>query len=668
MGKLYLRLAFQNIRRGKQFYLPYLLTILASCAAFYMVYALNRPEVWPGNIRYQYLSSFMVIGSFVIGLFSLIFLTYTGRFLAKRRQRELGLYNILGMGKGHIALTLGLETLYLGVAGILGGIVAGMAFQGLVTALLCTLMGLPPTFSFSPSPASAVMTVVFFSGILLFNLLLDLARVKLQKPVELLRESSVGEKEPKARWLLALLGVVALGSGYAIALLTRSAIDALVLYFLAVILVIIGTYCLFTAVSIVILKLLKRNKRFYYQTSHFIGLSGMLYRMKRNAVGLANICILCTMVLVMVSGTLMLYLGSEEQIPRRYPGEVTVSVRYDPAAAEPLDTAALDLRFADCARHWGYDGAEKLGEATYASVYCTMEGGGLFREYDSAPQDKPQALLYFMPYETYEQRTGLSIPHDGAAHIYREGGFDGDTLTLDFGAGAVVSYPVGQSLEVVPDVISALMYVGNNDHYIALPEEALAQLSRARLQGQGDALRSTRNAYWDIGGDPAAHETHLRAFHGQDWTGLGQYDRLSFDSRQSFAEDYYALNGGFFFLGVFLGFLFLLATVLIIYYKQLVEGYEDESRYRIMRSVGMDRDTIRRSVNSQLLVVFFAPLAVTAVHLAFNFPLVAQLLTLFGLRNIGLELLCTLGTLALFLLLYAGVYRLTARAYYKIVG
>lgn len=667
MSKLYPRLALQNIRRDRQFYLPYLLTILASCAAFYMVSALDRPEVWPGNIRYQYLSAFMGIGSFVIGLFALIFLTYTGRFLAKRRQRELGLYNILGMGKGHIALTLGLETFYLGTAGILGGILAGMAFQGLATALLCILMGLPPIYSFSPSPAAVLTTTALFAAILFFNLLLDLARVKLQKPVELLRESSVGEKEPKARWLLALLGVAALGSGYAIALLTRSAIDALALYFLAVLLVIVGTYCLFTAVSIVVLKLLKRNKSFYYQTSHFIGLSGMLYRMKRNAVGLANICILCTMVLVMVSGTLMLYLGSEEQIPRRYPGEVTVSARYDPAAEEPLDAAALDLRFADCAQRWGYDGVEKLGEATYASVYFVVEDNGLFREYDT-PQDKPQALLYFMPYETYEQRTGLSIPHDGAAHIYREGGFGGDTLTLDFGAGAVVSYPVGQSLETVPDVISALMYVGSNDHYIALPAEALADLSKARLQGRGTPLQSTRDAYWDLGGDPTAHAIHLRAFRGQDWTGLGQYDSLSFDSRQSFAEDYYALNGGFFFLGVFLGLLFLLDTVLIIYYKQLAEGYEDESRYRVMRSVGMDRDIVRRSVNSQLLVVFFAPLAVTAVHLAFNFSLVSQLLTLFGLRNIGLELLCTLGTLALFLLLYAGAYRLTARAYDKIVG
>lgn len=268
MGKLYPRLAFQNIRRGKQFYLPYLLTILASCAAFYIVLSLNRPDAWPKMTRYGYLSSFMSIGAFVIALFSLIFLTYTGRFLSKRRQRELGLYNILGMGKGHIALTLGFETLYLALTGIGGGILVGAILQGAVTALLCVMMALPPTFFAAPSPSAAATAAVVFAVILLFNLLIDLTRVKLQKPVELLRESSVGEKEPKARWILALLGVGSLCAGYTIAVLTRSALDALVLYFLAVLLVIIGTYCLFTAVSIVVLKLLKKNKRFYYQTNH----------------------------------------------------------------------------------------------------------------------------------------------------------------------------------------------------------------------------------------------------------------------------------------------------------------------------------------------------------------------------------------------------------------
>ncbi len=667
MGELYPRLALQNIRRGRQFYLPYLLTVLATCAAFYLVLALNRQSLWPDKARYAYLSAFMTIGSLVIALFAAVFLTYTGRFLSKRRQRELGLYNILGMGKGHIALILGYEALFLAVAGIGGGLLAGMVLQGVFTALLSALMGMPPIFSPAPSPAGAVATAGLFAAILLGNLVLDLARLKLQKPVELLRESAVGEREPRTRWLLALAGLATLGGGYAIAVTAPSAADALVLYFPAVLLVILGTYCLFTAGSVAVLKLLKKNRRFYYQTTHFIGLSGMLYRMKRNAVGLANICVLCTMVLVMTSGTLTLYLGSEELIPKRYPGEVTVCVVYDPAAERPLDQAELDRRFALCAQRWGYPDARELDQTACAALWLTEVGEGVFQDGDPAP-GLSRFYFYLMPYETYERRTGLPLPHDGAAHIYREGGWPWETLTLDFGGDDLACFPVGQPLEAIPDVISALLYVGSNDCYVALPEEALAQLSQLRAESGRGPLSLTRSAYWDLGGDPGDYATVLRAFYGENWTGLGQYDRLFFQDRESFAQEYYALNSGFFFLGVFLGSLFLLATALILYYKQLVEGYEDQARYHILRAVGMDRATIRRSVNGQLLVVFFAPLLVSGVHLVFHFPLVRRLLTLFGVYDLWLELACALGALGLFLLLYAGMYRLTARAYARIVG
>lgn len=676
MGKLYPRLAFQNIRRGRQFYLPYLLTVLASCAAFYTVLALNRPELWPDQTRYAYLSAFMVIGSVVIGLFALIFLTYTGRFLSKRRQRELGLYNILGMGKGHIALTLGFEALYLALAGIGGGILVGMALQGGVTALLCVLMAMPPMFSFAPSPASAVTTAVVFAAILLFNLLLDLTRVKLQKPVELLRESSVGEKEPKARWLLALFGIITLGSGYTIAVFTRSALDALALYFLAVLLVIVGTYCLFTAVSIVVLKLLKKNKRFYYRTNHFISLSGMLYRMKRNAVGLANICILCTMVLVMVSGTLMLTLGCQQGLDDLFPRQTVMTVRYDPQRFSSVGQDRLKQRFAASLTDQGFD-PQPGPEATSLSVSFRVLEDGSFVDTAAGPESfYATATFTFFDYDSYDQltRPGFS-PRDGLAHIYTTGTLPegAAALVLNLGADArPYTLALGEPLTLAPRSSTALMYLSDLDYTVVLPREALLALMDARDPGEARAWALTWKAYWDIGGEPSTHPDAMdRAMDAlvadHDDPDMA-YTSLSLDSRYGYGQEYYAINSGFFFLGVFLGFLFLLATVLIIYYKQLVEGYEDKARYRIMRSVGMDRETIRRSVNSQLLVVFFAPLLVTAIHLAFNFPLVAHLLTLFGVRNIVLELLCTLGVFGVFILLYAGVYRLTARAYYKIVG
>lgn len=672
MGKLYPRLALQNLCRGRQFTLPYFLTVLATSAAYYMILALNQPASWPDMTRFTYLSVFLTIGAFVIALFAIIFLTYTGRFLAKRRQRELGLYHILGMGKGHIGLILGFETLFLGLGGIVGGIVVGLVLQGGATVLIGKLMGIPPQFSLRPAPSAMTATAVLIGVILLLNLLLDLGRVGLQKPVELLRESSVGEKEPKARWLLALVGVAALGGGYAIALLTHSALEALVLYFLAVLLVIVGTYCLFTAVSIVVLKALKKNKRFYYRTSHFIGVSGMLYRMKRNAVGLANICILCTMVLVMVSGTLSLYLGFQDGLADAFPRDATMTVRYDPLTQTALDQAGLLDKLQAALLAQGFE-PQPGPEAERLSASFRVLGDGSLVDTAAHPQDfYATAYFTFFDYDSYEHLVGRgAVPHDGLAHVFTTGTLPGgDAITLHLGQDAQpYTLTLGETLPSAPKATTALVSVSDFDYTVALPREELLALMAARDAGESRAWLLTWQSFWDLGGDPNAHQSALdAAMDSLVTTDPGQYTSLSLESRTNYGEEYYSLNGSFFFLGLFLGLLFILATVLIIYYKQLVEGYEDRARYRIMRSVGMSGRDIRRSVNSQVRIVFFAPLLVAAIHVAFDFPLVTQLLALFGIYNTLLELMCTLAVFGLFALLYVGVYRLTARAYYRIVG
>ncbi len=316
------RLALVNITRNGQFYRPYLLALCSTAAAFYIVVALASAQDLPVMTRYAYLSMFMTIGTVVVAIFAAIFLTYTNSFLMKRRKRELGLYNILGMGKIHIALMLGMETVYTALIGIGGGLALGLLLQKLVTLLLYKIMGFGAYFGFYVSWTGICYTAVLFGGILLGNLLLNLVRMGRQSPMELLREGAAGEREPKTKGVTALLGVVCLGGGYGIALFARTAGTAFSLYFPAVILVILGTYALFSAVSIVVLKALRRNRKFYYKTSRFIGVSGMLYRMRRNAVGLANICILSTMVLVMMSRTLSLYLNSQKTLEKQFPGNV----------------------------------------------------------------------------------------------------------------------------------------------------------------------------------------------------------------------------------------------------------------------------------------------------------------------------------------------------------
>lgn len=673
MGKLYPRLARQNISRGKQLYLPYLLTLMVTAAAFYVAVALSQPDVWPADsIRYAYLSMFMGIGTFVIAVFAAIFLTYTGRFLAKGRQRELGLYNVLGMGKRHIGLVLGFESVFLGVTGVVGGLLLGAALQGLMGRLVGFLMGLP-AFGGRFSPAAAVSTVLLFALVLGFNLLLDLFRLSKQKPAELLREGNVGEREPKARWLLALAGFGTLGAGYFIALTTKSALDALVVYFLAVLLVVVGTYCLFTAGSVVILKALRKNKSYYYQTPHFIGLSGMIHRMKRNGVGLANICILCTMVLVMISGTLGLYVGVRRSVNEVFPREAAMTVRYDPLVQTPLDKEALKTALTSAMSDKGY-APELGGETEYlASVSFRVLDDGAYVDSAARPEQFVNTALFtFFDYDAYDRAMGHgAVPRDGKAHVYTTGKLpDDQSLTLGVGPDAVPwTVKLGEPLAAAPKVTTALVYVSDFEYTVVLPRETLLELMAARPAGDYSDWQLTWKTFWDLGGDVNAQQDDLQeAMDTLVRVDAGEYLSLGVESRAHYASDYYAMNGGFLFLGVFLGILFLLATLLILYYKQLSEGREDRSRFQIMKQVGLDEDDVRRSVNSQMGAVFFAPLLVAGIHVAFDFPIITRLFTLFGLYDLGLELVCTLAVFALFALLYAGMYRLTTRGYCRMVG
>lgn len=662
-GRFYPRMALVNLARNGQFYIPYLLTVMGTAAAYYITLALAATPDLPQTSRYSYLTMFMSIGTFVIAVFAVIFLTYTNSFLMKRRKRELGLYNVLGMGKRHIAIVLGCETLYTAFAGIIGGAALGMLLQKLAMLLLCRMMRMDIVYGFYVSGSAIAGTAILFGVILLFNLLLNLHRIHVQNPMELLRESSAGEREPKTRWPLAVIGVAALGAGYAIAVTTRSAMMALGMYFIAVLLVIIGTYCLFTSVSIAVLKALRANKKFYYQTDHFIGVSGMLYRMKRNAVGLANICILSTMVLVMVSGTLSLYLGSEAALDEQFAGNLRAEVRYDPAEETPFDSAALSAIVSKQLEQQGVSAAP-VAAYRYLSFNVNEEQGALeVKKYLSGSS----SMVCAMTPSDYAAITGAETPSlaDGQMLLFADGAGQRRNLTFRFAEAADVTltaaepdsrYPAPRMFQ--PSAVDVFYLVVSNGTF----QELYVGQQTALGEAGGELMQW--NGFWNVD-ESAVQPDELEQT--LDFTGTGSWARLDLDTRSSFAQEYYSLNGGFFFLGVFLGAIFLMAAVLIIYYKQISEGYEDRERYLVMQKVGMEPRTVRRSVNTQLLVVFFAPLAVAAIHVAFDFSLMTRLLTLFSLHNGTLTLLCTAGTLAVFGVIYALVYRVTARAYYKLV-
>lgn len=670
------------MKSNRRFYLPYILTVIGTAAAFYIMAAIvsdpGSKELAAGTSNGpMYVSMFMTLGMFVLGLFSCIFLLYTNSFLMKRRQKELGLYSVLGMSKTNIAGIMVFEALYIALIGIGGGLAVGILLTKLVSLALFRLMRLPVPFGFSVQPIAIIIVVLFFAGLILLTLLANLAKVGRSRPVELLRGGNVGEKEPKANWFLTIVGVLFLGAGYAVAMLVDNPGMAVAVYFLAVFAVIIGTYCLFTSVSIAVLKALRRNKRYYYKAKHFISVSGMLYRMKRNAVGLANICILCTMVMVMVSGTLSLYLGSEEQVNVNCPSDVVVETTYYASSTEdhvyneetgeetieyhtPYDAAAMDAWFED------YFAAHKLTPSAAKAVeYYT------FTAVDS---EDHVSLVTAVTAETYAQLTGEAAPElapgEALAHVpsgYKFGDGlnfldkDGNTLSIQFVGEAQLS-----SAQV--ELNTAILSQSEDDDIVLVVPDTAALLEL--VAGQENGSYVWRGQYdFDASDEALAAmvDDYFAASSEGDGVDAGYYDVLRIDLRSETERDVYGLSGGFLFLGVFLGIVFLMATVLIIYYKQVSEGYEDNARFDIMRKVGLSEREARRAIRSQILTVFFMPILVAAIHIAFDFNLVVLLLRLFSLTNVKLTALCTLGTLLVFCAVYAVVYALTARSYYKIV-
>lgn len=679
------KLALQSIRNNGKFYIPYILALLGDVAAIYIMSALvNDPgmvDITPGRPNgYMYVEIFMTIGMFIAFFFSAIFVCYINGFLMKQRKKELGLYNILGMGKQHIAIVLVIETLIIGAAGIGGGIIVGLVFHKLVSLLLTKMIGMPVPFGFYISWEGMAWTAALFAGLLAVTLLANLNSVRVSKPIELLHSGNVGEREPKTRWLLTLLGVVSLGCGYYIALKTETGVEAIGTYFLAVFLVIVGTYCLFTAVSIFVLKALRANKKFYYKTSHFISVSGMLYRMKQNAVGLANICILCTMVMVMLSGTLSLYLGTADMIRDQYPGDINIRVYYNPEPQvddegwtpfNPDAMLALQRGFVEsqgisvtgawATMEFGF-GAGLLADGTYTTDRFSEGTVGSIVSVTCITEDR------------YTAATGESLglrPGEVAAY-----GASGDELTIrwavpgenrELGAS---TYTIVRHLKENPDPSPNLTQMVT---VVAPDEEALKELWRLQAAAYGAACSSmTWEAYLNTDCDEAA----LADLQARYWAavedsgfydGTGSWLRSNWELRADGAAAAYGLAGGFLFLGIFLGFIFLLATVLIIYYKQISEGYEDKERFEIMQKVGLSRGEVKRSIHSQILMVFFLPIVVASIHILFDFNMVEKLLTLFYIRNTSLTALCTLGTVLVFFASYGVVYLLTARTYYKIV-
>lgn len=658
MSKIfYAKLALINIKKNGKTYFPYMVAAISTIMMFYTMHFISINDGLNNMSGGDSLKIILGLGNYVIGLFSIIFLFYTNSFLIKRRKNEIGLYNILGMEKRHIARVMIWETFFVGISTIVIGLLSGILISKLMFLVLLKILTFEVPLGFFISKESIAITVILFGAIFILTLLNNLGQIHLSKPVELLRGGQVGEKEPKTKWIMTIIGVISLSAGYYIALTTESPLAAIYLFFVAVILVIIGTYSLFTAASIALLKILRKNKKFYYKTNNFINVSGMIYRMKQNAVGLSNICILSTCVLVMLSTTVSLYIGMEDVLRNRYPRDIAVRVdNVSDEMEEKLDNIIIK----EAEKH----NISIKDIIKYRSIEVPM-----FQKNNSfslANRDignySDISLLNIMPLESYNSQENKSINlEDNEVLLYAfRGEIKEDTLNIlgnefkvkeqlkDFNSEGILSAIAAKSYYiVVKDVETIEKLLFNVDIY-GEKFENLSYFYAFNTEGDAENQINLINVLSNMISEAS----------------LSGYAEGLEESRGAF----FSLYGGLFFLGLFLGFLFIMATVLIMYYKQVSEGYDDKQRFEIMQKVGLSKEEVKKSIKSQVLMVFFLPLLMAIIHIAFAFKVITKLLAVLNLTNVTLFALCTVGTILVFAVFYGIVYSLTARVYYKLVS
>ena len=685
----YPKLAFDGIRKNKKMYLPYILTSIGMVMMYYIIIFLQFSQSIKDAVQSSTVSQILGLGSWVIAIFSCIFLFYTNSFLIKRRKKEFGLYNILGMDKHNLGIILFWETLIIAVISLVIGLAAGIAFSKLAELVFLNLLKSDTTFDLTVSSQGIGLCAIIFTVINILLFFNSLRQVRSSSAISLVKSEQTGEKPPKGNWIFGILGVLLLGGAYYISLSIKEPLQALTLFFVAVIMVIIGTYLVMISGSVLFCRLLQKNKKYYYKPNHFVSVSSMVYRMKRNGAGLASICILATMVLVMISSTTSLYFGEEDALSIRYPREINIDISTLDTDLEKngqMDNIISDIKNI-CKNH------DVKGTDAYTYLNGMISGmitddGKVETDINRIDNFSNIALgdfssvysFIFIPVDDYNKIMGTSYTlKDDEAIIYN---YRNDSRYKN----NVISFNRGQSFKIVKETdefvidtnaaisVTPSMALIVNDIDNATKGLTYNATTAQKIENTGISFH--RYYCFDTGVSPQ-HQIELSKDIANYLDGnIEKYRadtssrmfRSSVESREQNRLDFFSLYGGLFGLGIILSIVFIFAAVLIIYYKQISEGYEDQSRFEIMQKVGMTKNEIRKSINSQLLTVFFLPLIFAGMHLAFAAPIIKKLLLLFNLTNLNLFIVTILISFAAFALFYMIVYKITSSAYYKIVS
>ena len=677
-SKIYGKLAVTNLKNNRKNYLPYILASAFSVMMYFIMDSLYRN---PSLVKTGATLSIMLsYANVVLLIFSVIFLFYINSFLIKRRKKELGIYNILGMGKGHLGKMLFLESIITTVASIIGGILAGILLSKLVYLILLKILHMGGKIEYRISLASIGMTTIFFGAIFILIFLYNLLQMKLSNPIELLRGGNTGEREPKTKWIMTIIGILCLAGGYSIALITKEPMAALGKFFIAVILVIIGTYALFMAGSIAFLKMLRNKKSYYYKTRHFTAVSGMIYRMKQNAVGLANICILSTMVLVLVSMTVSLYGGLNDVIVTRFPYEAQITS----SGINQKEEGQIEEIIKNMTKknHTVPTSQIRFHIGRFTTVYNSktkkfdMMAAGDYANSNAAD-------LVMIPLSDYNQTEGknVNLKENEVLLYHRNHNRNHNRSHKKSDTEALKNKKVIQLNSISYKVVDELdrLAIAKADTtsfidgwYVVVKDSSIITSYLKDIYENSNIYDELKEYYGKIQYSYSFNLNGSRANRTKTEKSIQKqlqkkFANCSIESRELSRESFYELYGGFLFIGIFLGIIFLMATTLIIYYKQISEGYDDRERYQIMQKVGMSKKEVRQSIRSQVLLVFFLPLIMAVIHLAFAFKIITKLLSVLNLTNVSLFFMYTVGTVAIFAVIYAIIYSITAKEYYKIL-